>query len=386
MNAYDFILAVSRPYSTLLKELTILGKLFSSKQLAFNMQEQTQTNWCWAATSTSVSHFYWGLSTWTQCLVANAELGLGTCCNSTVPAACNVPWYLDRALTRTNNFVSISGPVSFQQVRDEIDAGRPVGTRIGWSGGGGHFMAIYGYSLVSGVEYFDIDDPIYGKSHLTVADFSSNYQGSGTWTHTYLTKSYFKMPIKELIPIEPVLKKIWEVRPLLKLKQDPTASDRSLGVDAEHTTIGMAQPVYSLSLDSLLGHGDPVPQRVALRVHEMAEGKPSAFFDVTESKEPRVLQMSASRNYLDPFNRALTAALAETEGSEYEVELRLFRVPALNFEALWINHEGESRDLLIPLRAAGRLTPYQPVPFDQALEVLRQAAASLAEMDDTMGA
>src|SRR5207344_3099259 len=97
---------------------------------------QTQTNWCWAATSTSVSHYYWFISTWTQCKVANAELGYSNCCSSTVPTACNVPWYLDKALTRTHNFVSWSGPATFQQVRDEIDAGRPVGARIGWNGGG----------------------------------------------------------------------------------------------------------------------------------------------------------------------------------------------------------------------------------------------------------
>ena len=56
------------------------------------------------------------------------------CCNSTVPSPCNEPWYLDRALTRTNNYVSMTGAVTFDQVRAEIDAGRPVGARIGWSG------------------------------------------------------------------------------------------------------------------------------------------------------------------------------------------------------------------------------------------------------------
>ncbi|MDQ1638875.1 MAG: hypothetical protein QOF62_2214 [Pyrinomonadaceae bacterium] len=386
MNTSEFISVATRPYSTLLKELTIFGKLFSSRQLAFNMQPQTQTNWCWAATSTSVSHFYWALSSWTQCLVANAELSLTNCCNSMVPTACNVPWFLDRALTRTQNFVSISGPITFQQVRDEIDAGRPVGTRIGWSGGGGHFMAIYGYSLVEGVEYFDIDDPIYGKSHLTVADFSSNYQGSGSWTHAYLTKSYFKMPIKELFPVDAILHKIWEARPLLKLKQDPTMRDNMFDAATERATIGMAQRVYSLSLDSLLGKSDPAPQPVALRVHELAGGQPSAFFDVTETDQPRVLQMSASRNYLDPFTRALAEALTATEGLEHEAEIRLFRVPALNFEALWINHEGGSSDLLIPLRPVGKLVPYQTIPFNEALEILREAAAPLAQMDDTMGA
>ena len=74
-------------------------------------------------------------------------------------------------------------------------------------------MVIYGYSTIAGLEYFDIDDPIYGKSHLTVNDFSTNYQGSGTWTHTYYTKSYFKLPIDSILPEEAVLRRIWEAGP-----------------------------------------------------------------------------------------------------------------------------------------------------------------------------
>src|SRR5262245_45830687 len=133
MDASQLVYASSHPYASLLREINIFGKFFQSKQLTFNMEAQTQSNWCWAATATSVSHFYWVLSNWTQCRVANAELQLTGCCNSPVPAPCNVPWYLDRALTRTQNFVSVTGPVTFSQIRTEIDAGRPVGARIGWS-------------------------------------------------------------------------------------------------------------------------------------------------------------------------------------------------------------------------------------------------------------
>jgi hypothetical protein len=109
MLTSDVVRLSSRQYRSLLRELRIFDVLFQSKQLSFDMQMQTQSNWCWAATATSVSRFYWFLSTWTQCQVANAELERSDCCNSNVPGACNVPWFLDRALTRTNNFVSITG-------------------------------------------------------------------------------------------------------------------------------------------------------------------------------------------------------------------------------------------------------------------------------------
>ena len=388
MNLPEFAFATSRPYSSLLRELSIWGKLFSSKQLSFNMEAQTQTNWCWAATATSVSHFYWFWSTWAQCKVANGELGRSDCCGSSVPSPCNVPWYLDKALTRTNNFVSIMGQATFQEVREEIDAGRPVGARIGWNGGGGHFMAIYGYSTVAGVEYFDIDDPIYGKSHLTVSDFASNYQGSGTWTHTYFTKSYFKMPIKYVFLIEPIIRRIWEARPLLSMKQSMSFAGQVREED-EKATLGMAHRVYSLGLDALLtkkGAAAPKPEAVGLRVFEMSGDIPRAFFDVTEDEEPRVLQMSASRVQLEQFTRGLGQAVAAAGGNEQECELRLFRVPALNFEAFWLNYGTEAKDLLVPIRAVGRLTPGKTVSLADALEALREMARPLAKMNDLMGA
>jgi hypothetical protein len=394
MNLSEYIRVTSLPYSSLLHELNIWGKLFSSKHLAFNMQAQTESNWCWAATSTSVSHFYWWWSTWTQCKVANGELGHTDCCNSPVPSPCNVPWYLDKALTRTNNFVSMmGGQASFQQVKSEIDAGRPVGARIGWNGGGGHFMVIYGYSRILNLEFFDIDDPIFGKNHLPVSEFASNYQGSGTWTHTYFTKSYFKMPIKYLIPIEPILRRIWEARPLLQLKQGKISVTESDEVrasreaeDEKRTSLGMAQRVYSLGLDSLLGRRETVPEPVALRVYETVGDTPQAFYDVTEEAEPRVLQMSAAQRQLDLYARGLTEVLTMVGEGEQQAELRVFRVPALNFEALWVHYEGEGRDVLVPLHAVGRLAQDRPVPMKEALEALREAGRPLANMDDTMGA
>ncbi len=389
MNIAEYVAVSSRPYSALLQEISLFGRWFASRQLAFTMQAQTQTNWCWAANATSVSHFYWWFwNGWTQCRVANAELAHSDCCNSSVPTACNVPWYLDRALTRTNNFVSMSaGQAGFAQVRAEIDAGRPVGARIGWSGGGGHFVMIYGYSLVIGLEYFDIDDPIYGKSHLTVADFSSNYQGSGSWTHTYFTKSFFKMPIKYLIPDEAILQRIREARPLLSLKQDRAAASEQHILDQQaHAALGMAQRVYSIGLDALLAEPAPPQQSVGLRVYEMRGDTAQAFFDVSEDTQPRVLQMSASAFHLEPFTRGLAVALKAAEQHGEDSELRLLRVPALNFEALWINSVGDTQDLLVPLHAVGKLTAYQPVPLDQAFDALREAARPLAQMDDSMGA
>jgi len=61
-------------------------------------------------------------------------------------------------------------------------------------------------------------------------------------------------------------------------------------------------------------------------------------------------------------------------------------VPALNFEAMWINSEDQRNDLLVPLRNVGQLTSFKTVPFDNALKALRKAARPLESMDETMGA
>jgi hypothetical protein len=91
----------NQTYLGQVERLFNVGELiFQTASLPFNMEAQTQTNWCWAATAKSVSHYFFKRSPWTQCKVASAELGL-TCCVSPVPSACNVSWFLDRALTRT---------------------------------------------------------------------------------------------------------------------------------------------------------------------------------------------------------------------------------------------------------------------------------------------
>jgi hypothetical protein len=160
------------------------------RRLAFTMQAQLESQWCWAACSASVSLFYDSASGWTQCSVVNAELGQSTCCQNGSTSQCNQPWYLDLALARTGNLASwLGGTGTIAQIRNEIRNRRPLGARIGWSGGGGHFVMIAGYRSCDPDEYIDVRDPIYGSSDIPRATFASSYQGTGAWTHTYYTES-----------------------------------------------------------------------------------------------------------------------------------------------------------------------------------------------------
>jgi hypothetical protein len=159
-------------------------------RLAFVMQHQQQTEWCWAALTASVSCYYNGSSSWTQCRLVNAELNQAGCCVHGGSSQCNNPWYPEQSLTRTGNLDRMDGAAaSFDQVDTEIDAGRPLGVRIAWAGGGGHAVAVAGYLQGTGGNHLAIADPWYGASDVLEDTFRMAYQGTGSWNATYVTRS-----------------------------------------------------------------------------------------------------------------------------------------------------------------------------------------------------
>jgi hypothetical protein len=169
-----------------LVEATLGGAPPVMSSVPLVMQQQLQPQWCWAAVTSSVATFYRNQG-WTQCRVVNTLLGLATCCTSGSSDACNEPFYLDKALDRVgdlNDFTT--GALPWNQVQSEIDGGRPIGVRIGWISGGGHFVAVSGYSNQSVV---DVRDPWYGSSSVDYMSFRTSYKGYGQWTHSYRTIS-----------------------------------------------------------------------------------------------------------------------------------------------------------------------------------------------------
>ena len=155
--------------------------------LAFVLEQQQEAYWCWAAVATSIAMYYGAGSAWTQCALANAELGQTTCCEDGGTGECNVPWYLDRALERVAHLRSVSmSKAAWAEVTREIDAARPICARIGWSGGGGHFVVVGGYDSAAGM--IDVKDPFYGDSSVAHGTFPGSYLGGGSWTHSYTTQ------------------------------------------------------------------------------------------------------------------------------------------------------------------------------------------------------
>lgn len=106
----------------------------------------------------------------------------------------------------------------------------------------------------------------------------------------------------------------------------------------------------------------------------------------TKERTAEFIQMSASAQHLEPFTQALDTAVRVSEEQEQEAELRLYRVPALNFEALWLHYEDPGRDQIVPITGLGPIPPGVAAPFGEAVGALREAARPLTQMDDTMGA
>jgi len=117
----------------------------TAHMLNFTVQPQQETNWCWAAVATSIAHYYNSASTVTQCEVANEQLGRTDCCQNPASKNCNVYGYLDQALSYVGHLDSKQGSAAtYAAVSAAIDAGTPPCIRVAWSGGGAHFIGIYG--------------------------------------------------------------------------------------------------------------------------------------------------------------------------------------------------------------------------------------------------
>ncbi|HTQ20660.1 papain-like cysteine protease family protein [Mycobacterium sp.] len=155
--------------------------------LNFSVPLQQESNWCWAAVSTGVAHYYDSASTVTQCQVVNQQLSRNDCCRNPGSSSCNVYGFLDQALTYVGHFVSLElQAATYAQIVEQIAVGRPPCIRITWAGGGAHFIG------VSGCEPSNmlwVNDPtVVGPTLVSRAALTGgNYQGSGTWADTYFT-------------------------------------------------------------------------------------------------------------------------------------------------------------------------------------------------------
>lgn len=160
------------------------------------MQEQCQSNWCWLACAVSIALFYDQTTKWTQCSLANDQLGENDCCAGTChslddDAACNQPGVVSSALTAVGHFEdSKPGALGFTALQAEIDAKRPVSLNLEWTGGGHHIVTIDGYQpgVAGAPDMISVKDPLHGPCLIAFADFPAHYNGGAKWIRTIRTQ------------------------------------------------------------------------------------------------------------------------------------------------------------------------------------------------------
>ena len=154
-------------------------------RLAFAMQNQQQSNWCWCAATVTISNFYG--DSLTQCGFANSHLGRNDCCGAGASGPCNVQSDMVSPLQLAGHFASWrTGTPTLADIRGQVDAGRPLSLRIQWNGGGGHFIAAVGYLPVS--DWVAVDDPISGPSDILLNTLNTSYLSAGTVDEVHFTQ------------------------------------------------------------------------------------------------------------------------------------------------------------------------------------------------------
>jgi papain like cysteine protease AvrRpt2 len=155
----------------------------SIASLNLDMQQQERDLWCWAAVSVSVRRFYDPSRVISQCEQASAQIFTADCCSD--PSKCDMEWPLSKALNGLGVLRDVvNGIVPLTTIAREINDQHPLGCRIVWEGGAGHFVCIAGYDGT----LLMIKDPLFGSSRVPYDEFAARYLGRGKWTHTYFTQ------------------------------------------------------------------------------------------------------------------------------------------------------------------------------------------------------
>ncbi|MER6396570.1 papain-like cysteine protease family protein [Kitasatospora sp. NPDC001603] len=151
------------------------------KKLNITMQQQQQTNWCWAASGNTIAT--WFGYDYSQNQFCNAAFGRSS--NSSCPNSQATLGDVQNGLSRVgiNPGSYVTGYLRYSTVQTEVNANRPIETRIQWSSGGGHMHVVYGYDTGSNWVYWG--DPWPSNTRYNWADFTY-YVSNGTfsWTHS----------------------------------------------------------------------------------------------------------------------------------------------------------------------------------------------------------
>lgn len=157
----------------------------------YTLNDQGPPLWCWAAMGESISRYYDSGSQWTRCRLANRLRGPGdqarNCCSGD-GTQCNWMRTMDQVFAAIGHLRDTrNGSISFDRICEEIEQGRPICVRV-TPQGNGHFVAITGVERVGGINRILVNDPARRDSIVPYDRFTTYYEGTSSWTLTYLTR------------------------------------------------------------------------------------------------------------------------------------------------------------------------------------------------------
>ncbi|MFW6692262.1 papain-like cysteine protease family protein [Streptomyces sp. MAR4 CNX-425] len=151
------------------------------RRLNVTMQAQRMSNWCWAAAGDTVAEFYG--HDYSQNQFCN--LAFGRAMNSSCPNWQATLGNDQRAFDRMgiNPGRYVNGYLYYDTITREIDADRPVLSRIQWQSGGGHMLTVYGYDVSRDWVYWGDPWPSSDRYNWATYRYYVN-NGSFFWTHS----------------------------------------------------------------------------------------------------------------------------------------------------------------------------------------------------------
>ncbi len=189
-NILSLRLAPEMPTDVLVKSVAVMR---------FELEKQKRGNWCWAAVTNSLLSFFNPDNELTQCDIVkecfSVTKGYETeadCCQHSRRAECNRTFKLVDALDLLGLLsLRCNYPLTLDEVREQINQGVPVAVRIGWRGGGGHFVLITAVgppdAKGDNQTWLRVADPKdQAASYITYRALKNRYKGEGEWTHSYL--------------------------------------------------------------------------------------------------------------------------------------------------------------------------------------------------------
>ncbi|MDQ0944305.1 papain-like cysteine protease family protein [Streptomyces sp. V1I1] len=151
------------------------------RRLNIAMQAQQKTNWCWAAGGNTIAAYFGRNYSQNQFCNAAFNRQQGSECPNSQATLGNVQNGLRWAGINSGSYVT--GWLGYPTVQTEIDADRPIETRIQWSSGGGHMHVIYGYDTANSWVYWG--DPWPSSDRYNWASHAWYVNNSSfSWTHS----------------------------------------------------------------------------------------------------------------------------------------------------------------------------------------------------------